>query len=198
MTKKLIYMENWDSGMGGWSNALSRAAAPSNTPTRIFVNQNLARFALYSSGNLGWAIKANEPPVKSGELEIRFYCMPMAKGRNILSLNVRDKNGNPIYKYSFGHDKGGFIAANKQGASGAVATLLTYEKQIPYELISNHVIGSDTFTLSLRNLLDDTIQVDPTVYIGRGTKAAPCGRDMDGEGNTNGPAYIGKIEVWKI
>lgn len=195
---QIIYEQNWREGTGGWTNAASKAAVGSTTPTRIQVAHPLAEYAIQFSGNGGWAIGAKEAPIKTGTLEIRFQAYICAAGRNSLSLNVRDEHGNPVYKYSLG--EGNRIWANKQpvpgGEPGQKQTALVYACHVPYELISRHTVGSGIFTLSIRNLTSGQVRDDVTEWACR-SKAAPAQLDFDQE-DGDATAFLGRVEVWEL
>ena len=195
---RLIYTQDWSADTGGWSAETSKAKTPT-VPTRISVNHPLAEYAMYFAGNGGWAIGTDVPPVKDGgSLEIRFRAYICSSGRNSLSLNVRDKRGTAVYKYSFGEQR--HVWANRQPAVGSVPhqqmTKLEYECNTPYELISRHVVGSGEFQLSLTNLLTGVEETDASMWQCSGN-GEPAMLDFDQEGGT-ARAYLGQVEVWAL
>ena len=191
---RTIYTQDWSTEQHGWTAAASCAKAPS-VPTRINVAHPLAEYAIMFAGNGGWAIAAKEPPLTSGVLEIGFRAYVCSSGRNSLSLNVRDKRGGAIFKFSFGER--GAILANRQprptGEDQPSITTLRYTCHRPYELIARHVIGSRKFTLTLLDLITGEFSEDQTVWA-CSSSTPPSMLDFDQEGS-GAVAYLGKVEV---
>lgn len=194
---RTIYSQDWLDGTGGWSVEKSRAEAPT-VPVRVHVEHPLAEYAIQFVGNGGWAIAAQDPPVTEGTLEISFRAYICSSGRNSLSLNVRDKGGAPVFKFSFGEQ--GHVWANKQPVPGGEPaqkrTSLVYDCHRPYDLVATHVIGSGTFTLKLIDPVTGAETSDPTEWACR-SKAAPAFLDFDQEGGA-AVAYLGLIEVVEL
>ncbi|MDD5557386.1 MAG: hypothetical protein PHN82_09070 [bacterium] len=190
---QLIYSEDWSGGAGGWSSGQSYLHGK-RTPGRIFVGHELAQHAIWFHGQCGWALRSGagvERPMK-----IVFRVLMQGSHRNALSMNVRNRGGTLLYKYSMGPRNR--VAANCQPAGHEdqpVDTGLVYQLNVPYELTSTYVPGSGYY-LSLRNLLTGQEQADPRRWRLKGG-GAPSTMDFDQEGGF-GPAAVGRVDVYVL
>ena len=155
---ELVYSEDWSQGAGGWSTGQSYLH-DKRSPKRLFVDHELAQYALWFDGQCGWALRTGAGV--GTPMKIVFRVLMRGSHRNALSMNVRNSGGSLMYKYSMGPRNR--VAANTQPTGGhedqPVDTGLVYQLGVPYELTSIYRPRSGYF-LSLKNLLTGEEQND--------------------------------------
>ena len=190
----LVYSEDWSQGSGGWSSGQSYLH-DKRTPKRIFVGSPLAQYVYWFYGQCGWALRSGASV--GSPMKIVFRVLTQGSHRNALSLNVRNRGGGLIYKYSMG--PGNRVSANTQpmpgGGDDAVSTSLVYKTDVPYELTSIYVPGSGYY-LSLKNLITGEEQTDGRRWRFKGG-GSPSTLDFDQEGG-HGPAGLGRVDVYLL
>jgi len=183
---QLVYSEDWSGGAGGWGGIGGFSG-----PQRLFIGHPLAQYVWYFGGGCGMGIKSDPIPATRMKL-VTLVCMT-GSNRNGFSVNVRDKGGGLIYKYSMG--AGGRVDANCQPPTDNIRTTeLTYLEGVPYELYSLWAPNTGRFMIGLKNMLTGEDRLSQGVYACRSGSIPGC-ITFDQEGG-RGPAYLGRVQVW--
>jgi len=186
---QLVYSEDWSEGAAGWSAAQSMAS-PARPPAKIFLGKPVSDYVLWFYGSCAWALQGR--PIPERPLKVSTTAIVFGSNRNALSVNIRNRGGQPIYKYGF---CAGRIGANKQPPMWSYRdTDLTYDERIPYELYSIWVPHTGCFALGLKNLLTGEDRLSRSIWRCR-SSAVPARIDLDQEGG-QGPVALLKVDVY--
>lgn len=182
----LVYSEDWSHGSGGWGGIGGFRA-----PSRFFVGHPIAPYAWYFGGACGMGIRsAGLPPLR---MKLATLVYMVKSNRNGFSVNVRDRGGSLIYKYSMG--AGNRVDANCQPPSDTISTTeLPYLNNVPYELFSIWQPGTGRFAIGLKNIVTGEERLSGRSYACRGM-GTPAVITFDQEGG-QGPAFLGYVKVW--
>lgn len=187
---RLVYAEDWSTGTGGWSPWQSRL--PHLRPARrIHVGHPLGQYVILFTGSCGWGARANSLPPVPVKIVTRVYTERSV--RNAISVNVRNRSGGLIYKYSLGSNN--MVSANCQGAADQPVNLgdLTYKRRHPYDIMSMYP-GGNGYYLGLRDAVTGEERWSRRFNNTKGG-GAPAWLDIDQEGGA-ATAYLGRVEVW--
>ena len=180
-----IYSEDWSGGQGAWGRI-----GGFKWPGGKLIGPPPAPDAYYFSGGCGMGLRAE--PIPSVRMRVATRVWMRGSNRNGFSVNVRTSGGTMIYKYSMGAFNS--VQANDQPPTyRPVSSRIGYRLDTPYELSSYWFPGTGRYALGLKNLVTGEERFDG--FFRCSSNAVPGCITFDQEAG-QGPAYLGKVEVW--